>query len=454
LTGLASRLNPNTTLVYSGSAGIALAVGALTAVGLAGAMVGVLLVAIAFWVAYRRTEWFIAGWLLCLYLAGRSLTRTPIGPVYATELALAISLLGVAALVLRTKRLPRGSVPIFLTTVGLVLAAIPALVVATDQADSNWPRNTAIVYYVLIAVVALAAPPERRTYELLFAVTLAGSLGAVALVTLGFTGGYNAFTTSTGAVRIAHGSFAVPFAFGLIALLAALREQLIPRRVGLLVVPLIGALISINHRSAWLAFLGALIPLFFVRSHSALRTVAVVASAVTLIAVAGVVKGTSVLDAELARAQSITNTDDPNAAYRLKYWRNLLGVSARKPIEPSGFGTYPASLTPRDVSVYGVSDPHNSFVALAYRLGLLPAVLVLGLSIVVFGRAALSALRAREPWERAALSSLSAAGIFMLVFASLNVVLETPYLAPYYWITLGLAASLTARVRAESGLLA
>src|SRR5205807_1612836 len=70
---------------------------------------------------------------------------------------------------------------------------------------------------------------------------------------------------------------------------------------------------------------------------------------------------------------------DPNTRWRLAYWKELLRRTAHEPAFGVGFGK-PAAFTwhgvlydarvPRGGDEFNVTDPHNSFVDILYRTGL------------------------------------------------------------------------------------
>jgi hypothetical protein len=134
-----------------------------------------------------------------------------------------------------------------------------------------------------------------------------------------------------------------------------------------------------------------------------------------------------------------------NGAWRIDYWAYLARKTLRDPVFGAGFGR-PAAFhwhgnvydTRNDVDAESVSPPHNSFMNLLYRTGLLAlGALVVLLWIAV--RGFLRQFRATRAPELAALLALLA---FICVVAFLNVALEGPYMAMFFWTVVGLMLAL------------
>ena len=85
-----------------------------------------------------------------------------------------------------------------------------------------------------------------------------------------------------------------------------------------------------------------------------------------------------------------------------------------------------------------MTPPHNSFVNIVYRIGLLgtiPFVLLLGLGTVRLARRLRTTL---TPEQRARLVALAAMGVFIAVTACFNGALESPYMGIFFWTVLAL----------------
>ena len=164
--------------------------------------------------------------------------------------------------------------------------------------------------------------------------------------------------------------------------------------------------------------------------------------------------------AEATRETFVEGTpESSNARWRLAYWTYLLAQVPEHPVFGAGFGkptdfhwhgeTYDARNDPS--SIFNVTPPHNSFVNLLYRTGLLGALAFVWLVAVAVWRV-LSTLRARpQTEERVRLVALSCMFVFMGVAASLSGALEGPFMGIFFWIVLGLLLVLPRLTEAPDG---
>jgi len=436
----------NAGLLAAGAAG-SLAAGMAVAQRpvLAASLVGVAVAAVLVLLRPRAALLILVGGLVA---AGRTISHVRVGPVYLAEAGL-VSLLAASLLAARVERDRHGRALVWWTTGFLACAAI-ALVLRTDLGAHAWARNFALVYYVLFAVVAQRLAADERFFRHLGRVVLGAGALALILVFSGHSGTAQDVTTSTGAVRIAHTSYVVPFGVAPLLIIAGVQGRILRTRWLLAVAPFLLGLILMNYRSSWIAFLLAVVTLF-VRRPGKLAVWAAVA-AVLAVAVAmlgaGAFGGTATLGREMTRIGTTVNLNDPNAQYRLAYWRNLLGPALRDPIIGHGFDSYdPRLIPPRQTCRTGPGkcvDPHNSFVALAYRIGLLAtAAILLGLGGLLIR--AVRVARAVYGWRGVSANALAAVVVYLGVFSGFNVGLELPYFAVVFWCAVGALAAVTSK---------
>jgi hypothetical protein len=430
------------------SATVALASGYLVAEGYGEQLITLAVGLAAFIGILARPDFALIGWIAILFSYGADFARTPVGPVYVTEVFLAAV---TAAVGLRLLFAPASNAALrlpFAISILLWLPAIAGVAINTNVSDPAWTRQFAIIHYSLFAPLAAALYSRRMARQFGIAVVVAALLAIAWNLAQGETG-----VTSTGAIRFAAGSQALGFAAALLILIAAFREGLVGRRSLLLALPLLAGLTFVSHRSAWIGFALAVTLLIFSRPGVTAR-LALAAGAgclVLVLATAFVTRPTSPLGQLVARAESINDPNEPNAKYRREFWWTLIRASAHEPVFGAGFDPYPAEFVPKKTTK-GDRDyaPHNSFIALAYRIGplFLSAVAAL-LALVVFQ----GFRRAREsddPLRRAILSALSAIVVFNAVFAAFNVVLELPYMAVPFWTAVGLLAGALSETRASA----
>jgi hypothetical protein len=140
-------------------------------------------------------------------------------------------------------------------------------------------------------------------------------------------------------------------------------------------------------------------------------------------------------------------TEGSNASWRLAIWKYDLKEGAKQPVFGVGYGR-PTNFhwgghvydgRKGNGTNEDVSGPHNSFVNIFFRMGVLGALSLLAL-------VALAAVRV-WPWvrsgdapteERATLVALAAMLVFTTGVAAINVSLEGPFMGIFFWTILGL----------------
>jgi O-antigen ligase len=137
----------------------------------------------------------------------------------------------------------------------------------------------------------------------------------------------------------------------------------------------------------------------------------------------------------------VTSTTDPNAQFRLNFWKAALAKSIDSPLIGAGFDPYPANIVPPEsVGSDPFPAPHNSFVAIAYRIGFIPALAVVALLLYLIRRGFRASVDRADPRDRAICSALTAIVVYAGVTSALNVFLEAPYAGPLFWTAVGLLA--------------
>lgn len=434
-----------------GSSLLAIPVGYVVASGYGPMIVTLLVGAVAAMFVLLRPSMalmLIAGALLA---NGREVTKLGVSHLYAADALLALLL--AAAVVTVTVRRPslvalRPIVPLVLV---MWVPAVCGLILHTTFSGFTWAANFEMVVvslYALLPAVFLSARAEQRR---LLAPVLIGSVLAFVIAVAGFGGASG--ETSTGAVRIAHGSFVVPFGVGALVVLAFVQERVLPRRYLLLLAPFLTGLLLMNHRSSFIGFGAAIILLSCSRPSIGPRLAVGIAAVVVVVLVASISVGAiSVpgLDKSVERAESITNQQDPNIKYRLDFWKNVLRGSFESPLIGKGFDAYPDAYVPtHSTADEDNPQPHNSFVSLAYRIGPVAALIVLLVigSWIVQGFVA--SRRAADAPTRAALGAVAAIMVFFLADAAFNVALEVPYFSVLFWLATGLLTLLLHQERAR-----
>jgi hypothetical protein len=444
----AERFGDNAQLAAAaGAVATGALLGAAVAAGAAVLVVAAAVGLAALAIAVLRPEALMIGWFAAILVDGRWLTYHQVGPLYVTEPLLALLVFGVLAGILvgiatgRTTLQERAPAVRFVlaTVLVMLVPALVGLMFETNVFDYATGRNLLLILYPLFALLVVCVTDLRHTYKYWFAIAIAGPALALVLVVSGLAGEEG--STSTGAVRVASYTFALAFGIAPIVAIAAARERLLsPLWATTIAVPSLVALVLVNHRSAWLAFIAAAAILVGRRISPAVVVGSLAAVVVGFLLLTGPVAGNSTLGQEIKRAKTVTSTTDPNAAFRLSFWKAAMVRSIRSPLFGNGFAPYPASIVPPQTSVDLFPSPHNSFVAIAYRTGFIPFVIVLGLLLNLVRKGFVASRERFEPRDRATCLALTAVVVYTGVTSAFNVFLEAPYAGPLFWTCVGLLA--------------
>lgn len=332
----------------------------------------------------------------------------------------------------------------------MLLGTIWLLVAGRDPYGVGIKAFSFVVYGSLFFVVRqLAGSPRHRASIgafLIAGVLASGAIGLINALTVqaqssvinrGFLG-TDVIFTSTGSTRYLPGEFAM---YGATALLLIFAVALAQQRMGLVLLAALGAaivdVVIVQSRSALVAAamaIGVMILLLPGRRKARLLFgltlgFALIASIVVLSV------NQSYLADTLIRARAITDFSDVNASWRILNWLEVLIEVATQPLG-HGFATFDFSFTRVDPFV----GSHNSWVDLAYRVGL-PGVGLLALFIGVLLARLHRSIRVRQSLrDQMELAALGGAVAFAIVFASFNMVFESPYTSTFFWTLLGTAA--------------
>lgn len=431
-----------------GAIGLGAALGAAVAAGQTLLVLAAIVALGALAIVLVRPEALLIGWFAAILVDGRSLTYTKVGPLYVTEPLLALLVLGVLAGILvqisvRPEVMqPRGRAVRFVLALVLVML-IPALAglgLETSSANYATGRNLLLVLYPLFALIIVCVTDLRNSYRYWFVIALAAP--AVALLVMASGNAGDEGGTSTGAIRFAGYTFALAFGIAPIVAIAAAREHLIRPLVGAaLTIPFLFGLVFVNHRSAWLAFIAAAVILFSTRVSPAVVVGSLAVVSVGFVLLTSPLTGSSTLGKEVARAKSVTSTDDPNAQFRLLFWEAAMARSLRSPLIGNGFDRFPENIVPPNS---GPPDPfpspHNSFVSIAYRTGFIPFLIVMVMLLDLVRRGYRASKERPTSRDRAICAALTAIVVYAGVTSAFNVFLEAPYAGPLFWTCVGLLA--------------
>lgn len=382
---------------------------------------------------------FVHCLLVCCFGQAYAKLKVPGTPLFTTEVVLALSVIsGTAAI----RSVPWDG----FTKATSAFVALGALWVAIsglggfDSAGTKAFSFFAYSGFYFVVRGGVATDADRWRFVQVFGIA---AFVGVALGLFQMQSGTPLLTTvfeetTTGSTRWLPGEFAL---YALLATAVVLVTSLVERRMRRRSVIVLGVsaaeLILAQHRSGFVALAFALLAtgVLLIGSRDVLNRLFKIATLLFVgLAVFVVVFGGDYIYATLDRVMSIGDTSDANIDWRLLSWYEVFNGILDQPLG-HGFATWDFLFTSFDP----LTGSHNSFLDLCYRVGVPGLLIFLALPILLI-------VSVRQRVQRTGASAqlllvcICACTMALLVYASFNVVLETPYMSIFFWILMGLGA--------------
>jgi hypothetical protein len=293
-------------------------------------------------------------------------------------------------------------------------------------------RDAAMFIYPLLIALTLASIPVtafRRVSEqaIPWLIPLAFVVAAI-----GFSNALSGHTsvTSTGQTRALAGSFSAPLVAGLLAALWMFQVREWSTGKTLVACLPAGALLLVNHRSAYLALIASVLTFVYMRRASPLKVTHQFGRVFRRAAVGLVVVLTLTPfgRAGLSRFLATAQPDDPNVAYRLEATERALDREGGARLFGSGVGQFQTNLG-ADLSQAEIRGVHDSFAA-SFEFGGAVGALALIVPILWCCRRMW-----RHRWDPL-IQVLLPLSVFGVVMAGFNVTLENLYFGVWLWVPL------------------
>lgn len=381
--------------------------------------------------------------LVLLCCGGRDYAKLHIpafGPLYPTEVVLlgAALLSWRAVLAVPWDRLT--NLVVLFVGFGLCWAIVDGIGDAQGAGAKAFSLFVYAAFYFIVRGVARDDAARWRVLHSLALAVVGGALIGLAQTRTGaplFDPSAKFEVTTTGSTRWLGGEYAGYALIGLsVAAVGAIVGRRFTRGSALLMAGAAVELQLAQHRSGFVASAVALLATasFLGGSPQSLRRLLKLL-AFAAIALAGyLLIGGSFLDETMERLRHTTDLQDGNIAWRLLSWYEVVDGVIDQPLG-HGFPTWEFWFTARDP----LTGSHNDYLDLAYRVGVpgLVAFLALPVSLI---RQTRQLVQRTGPLPQILPITVCAAMLALLVFASFNVVLESPQLSILFWVLLGLGA--------------
>jgi O-Antigen ligase len=400
----------------------------------------------------------------------RDFSHLRIGPIYITEFCLAVLSVTVGILVYHKKRvlLPSGSAArrIIVLVFGFFLLGLFRLIIEAAEGLSagviDTFRNFALVYYALFAVITWIVLQHGRTREkirqMLAAIVIVSTitnLWTVIRYVLGFP--LLADDTEVDVSKVIPGHAVVFAMFSFVIIIFALRSERWARqglfRATLVVALLLNCLYVYlsGHRSAILGcILGASTMLTGFKSRFRLRIRwGWVILACVAVVIAWQFLSNYLIEFTLKYETFLDLLEEPNAAWRAAFWLNMVSLWLSSPVLGVGFSHDFFNEEPFHAAVADHYDPHNSYLAILARTGVV-GLFIFGVTAFLGIKLLIRMLRHSKCEETVLIAGcLLSCFTALSVFASMNVTLESPYHAIFFWLIIGMIVALAENERAD-----
>jgi hypothetical protein len=301
------------------------------------------------------------------------------------------------------------------------------------------------ILYFVVRGIAVTDEARWRVLRIFCGAAIAGAMIGTWQVYSGapLFGGVEGYAsgfeeTSTGSTRWVGGELAL---YGSFALLVATVDTIMHRRItrthAVVLVAATAELVLAQHRTAFVALVVTLLvtATFLIGSSRALKGIfKLLIVGLVVVAVLAWLFGTEYLDATIDRIAHTGDLDDANIDWRLLNWYEVFDGIVRRPLG-HGFAVWDFSFTADDP----LNGSHNSFLDLTYRIGVPGLALLLSMPAVLM-RETREVVQRTGPSKHVLAITVCACVVAYLVFATFNVVLETPHLSILFWVLLGLGA--------------
>lgn len=414
-----------------------------------------------------------AGWLgyglLMAWLIGNATVGAPfshihVGPIYITEMLLGL-LLCVYAIeaAKRHLELPRkGSSRAVAVLIGVYIfyggVRLVTGLLFSDQGALVLLRNFGLVHYAVFAIVSYCAVKgasmEKRIRGVQWAILISGTMANTIRMVFFFD---EFGVASNDETKITGGDTVLYTLFAIVLIWVILQDR--DRKAGrsrMQTLVLLGLLLLnflfvwfSGHRSALIALAASILVVQLARGQMG-RAIGLLAGGALAMMLAAMLSGDIGQSIRTIGAKYLTitsPTQEMDSLWRELFWKAILHLWNQAPVFGVGFGYDFMRVQPFLTGTPGErGDPHNSYLAIGARMG----VVGIGLLLALFGCYFLMMLRSsRQNSGPSKLLSSLLLGDFVAVavFASMNVTLEGPFEGGLLWMCVGMGLAVVEQAR-------
>jgi len=306
-------------------------------------------------------------------------------------------------------------------------------------------REFAAIAYSTFFFIMLTLLSDHKSSNLVFRAILLGSIFSIFYIFYRFNIGLGNYTTTEGVMRYGNYEFVginIVYCYSLSKLLSRPNDIILNAFLALICFITVFTLIS--HTSAMLGMLlstAVILKIHYHNKRAKNLTLAFLLVSPIFFIMFFLMLDTSVITLRFTRIFSVDILNDPNVSWRLITWLHALSQMELSDIFFGVGWGYELPVYFLNDFAYaedGFEGLHNSLLFYFFHTGLFGTSLFLILIISVYKKAFRACKIFQSSLLYCKLTGLLAANIGILLFSFFNVVLEGPYMAIIFWVSLGL----------------
>lgn len=317
-------------------------------------------------------------------------------------------------------------------------------------------REFAAVVYSVFFFITVYLFSDQKASDLIFRSILLGSLFSIAYISYRYFANIGNITTTEGVIRYGNYEFvAITITYGYYLARLTSKVGSLILNLTMMLVCIFTVVFFIAHTSAILGMLLTTLVILKIQGANKQTKNLLLLSILTIPLILF-----STMSSELAtylfRFTRIFSSDifnDPNVSWRLLTWLHALSQMDIKSIIFGvgwGFALPIYSVNDLIYATDGYEGMHNSLIFYYFHTGLIGISLFLVLMYKVYRNAYFICKKSNKGAISCKLTGLIGGNMGILIFSLFNVVLEGPYMAVVFWVSLGLIHSYSSLLQKDN----
>lgn len=363
--------------------------------------------------------------------------------IFITEILLLISFFSLFLKIMISQRIRFD----YQTRLWLIFFVYGCLLLFIDNNSSIFfkLREFASIAYSIFFFIMLTLLSDQKSSNLVFRAILLGSVFSIIYIFYKFIIGLGNYTTTEGVLRYGNYEFVginILFCYSLSKLLSKPNNIILNSL--LTFICFITVFVFIAHTSAMIAMLLSTAVILKIHYHNIraknITFVFFLISPILFIILFSM-QDIPTVTFRFTRIFSNDIFNDPNVSWRLVTWLHALSQMELKDIVFGVGWGYELPVYFLNNVIYaddGYEGLHNSLLFYFFHTGIIGTILFVSLIIYIYKKAFIAFKIDQTSLINSRIAGLLGGNIGILIFSMFNVVLEGPYMAVIFWVSLGL----------------